>query len=195
MAPSLSILIPAAGASERLGQPKQLVQYRGIPLLQHAVDTAKSLTPNELIIITGAHESAVRNAIKDPSLKWVHNPGWQQGMGSSIAAGANAANQQTDGLLILLCDQWRVEASDLQGLMETWRSNPNCIVTAQAGGQNMPPVIFPSSLFEDIKRLSGDPGARRMIKAHPELVTSVTMTNAVFDLDTEVHLDYLNSHS
>ncbi len=190
----LSILIPAAGASERLGQPKQLVQYQGVSLLQRAVDTAKSLTPEELIVITGAHENAVRQTIKDPSVNWVHNPYWQDGMGSSIALGAAAVNRQSDGLLILLCDQWRVQASDLQVLMETWQSDPSRIVTAKAGGQTMPPVIFPSSLFERIERLTGDNGARRVIKEHPELVTPVLMDNAVFDLDTEAHLGYLNNH-
>lgn len=163
--------------------------------MQHAINTAKSLAPNELIIITGAHENTVRNTIKDPTPRWVHNPDWQQGMGSSIAAGASAANRQSDGLLILLCDQWRVEAADLQKLMNTWQSDRTRIVTASTGGQNMPPVIFPSSLFEEIKKLSGDRGARGLIKDHPELVTPVTMDNAVFDLDTEVHLEDLSNYS
>ena len=194
MTPSLSILIPAAGASKRLGQPKQLVQYRGITLLQLAVDTAKTLSADELIVITGAHESAVRQSIKDPSVTWVHNPHWQEGMGTSIAVGAAMVNQQSDGLLILLCDQWRVRASDLQNLVETWQSDPSRIVTAKAGRQTMPPVIFPSSLLERIKRLSGDHGALRVLKDHPERIVPVLMDNAGFDLDTEAHLDDLKSH-
>lgn len=194
MKPLLSILIPAAGTSERLGQAKQLVQYKGIPLLQHAVDTAKSLSPDELIVVTGAHENAVRQAIKDPFISWAHNPHWQEGMGSSIAVGAAMVRQQSDGLLILLCDQWRVRASDLQNLVQTWESDPSRIVTAKVGGKTMPPVIFPSSLLKQIKGLSGDHGAWRVLKDHPELVMPVLMDSAGFDLDTEGHLDYLKNH-
>lgn len=194
MAPLLSILIPAAGASERLGRPKQLVPYRGIPLLQHAVNIAKTLTADELIVVTGAHESPVRKAIKDPSVNWVHNPHWQEGMGGSIAVGAAEVSGRADGLLILLCDQWRVQASDLQALVETWQSDPGRIVTAKSGGQTMPPVIFPSSLLERIRRLSGDRGAQSLIGDYSDIVTPVPMDNAAFDLDTEVHLGDLKSN-
>ena len=62
--PQLSILIPAAGASQRLGQPKQLLRYRNKTLIQHAVETAHSITPREIIVVTGANAEAVKDAVQ-----------------------------------------------------------------------------------------------------------------------------------
>jgi molybdenum cofactor cytidylyltransferase len=189
--PSLSILIPAAGASERLGQAKQLVQYKGRSLLQNAVDVADSLTPLEIIVVTGAHATTVKETLQDASVKWVHNPEWSTGMGGSIAMGATAINPESTGLMILLSDQWRIQTQDLQKLAQTWQSDPSRIVVAKADGHYMPPVIFPSACFDRLQALKGHEGARSLFKAFPERLTAVPIPNAAFDLDTQDQLDKL----
>ena len=90
--PSLSVLIPAAGTSERLGQAKQLLKHKGTTLIKNAVNTAYSLDPHEIIVITGANAEAVKNAVLQPPANWIHNPNWSSGMGGSIALGANAVS-------------------------------------------------------------------------------------------------------
>jgi len=189
--PSLSILIPAAGASKRLGQAKQLVQYKGRSLLQNAVELAASLSPLEIIVVTGAHAELIKESLDDDAVKWVDNPCWSEGMGGSIAIGARAVNPVSDGLMILLCDQWRLETRDLQRLAQTWQSDPNRIVVAEAEGHYMPPVIFPSDCFEHLQALQGQKGARSLFKAFPERITAIFMQNAAFDLDTQAQLDKL----
>ena len=189
--PSLSILIPAAGASERLGQAKQLVQYKGRSLLQNAVDAADSLSPLEIIVVTGSHATAIEDTLQDASVKWVHNPQWSAGMGGSIAMGATAINPESTGLMILLCDQWRIQAQDLQNLAQTWQSDPSRIVVAEAEGHYMPPVIFPSVYFEQLQALKGHEGARGLFKAFPEQLTAVPIPHATFDLDTQDQMDKL----
>ena len=187
--PQLSILIPAAGASKRLGQAKQLVLFKSGTLIQNAVNIAQSVSPLETIVVTGANAEAVKNAVQQTTVRWIHNPHWSAGMGSSIAAGTAGISPDSSGVMILLCDQWRLQASDLQAIAETWQINPERIVVAQAGGQYMPPVIFPSVFFEQLGKLEGDQGARKLIMAHPDLVTALAMESAAIDLDTPKHLD------
>ena len=189
--PSLSVLIPAAGASERLGQAKQLVKHRGTALIQNAVNTASSLDPHEIIVVTGANAEAVKNAVLQPPVNWIHNPNWSNGMGGSIALGATAVRPTSTGLMILLRDQWRIRVSDLQTLAETWQSNPERIVCANAEGINMPPVIFPLSCFNKLKELRGDKGARTIIDNNSHLLDSIDIENAVIDLDTQAQLKNL----
>jgi molybdenum cofactor cytidylyltransferase len=189
--PSLSILIPAAGASERLGQAKQLVQYKGLSLLQNAVDVADSLSPLEIIVVTGSRATAIEDTLQDASVKWVHNPQWTTGMGGSIAMGATAINPESTGLMILLSDQWRIQTQDLQKLAQTWQSDPSRIVAAEAEGHYMPPVIFPSDCFDQLQALKGHEGARSLFKAFPEQLTAVPIPNAAYDLDTQDQLDKL----
>ena len=189
--PSFSVLIPAAGASRRLGQVKQLVEYRGRTLLQSAIKVAYSVAPLEIIVVTGAHAQAIKDSDQQAPVRWVHNPHWSDGMGGSIALGANAISRDAIGLMILLCDQYRVDSNDLQQLVRTWQSVPDRIVAASSGGRLMPPVILPSSCFDSLRSLQGDQGARSVLAAHPELLTPVPMKNAAFDLDTPTQLEIL----
>ncbi len=189
--PELSILIPAAGASGRLGQAKQLVKYKGKSLIQNAVDTAHSLAPHEIIVVTGANAAEVKDAVQHPPVRWVHNQHWSTGMGGSIALGAASVDPQSMGVMILLCDQWRLQAHDLKALAETWQSDTEHIVCANADGVNMPPVIFPTSCFKQLATLKNDQGARSLLAVRAELVKTVLVENAAFDLNTQAQLDGL----
>ena len=192
--PQLSILIPAAGASRRLGQPKQLVRHQTSTLIQHAVDIALSVGPQEVIVVTGANEKAVRGAVKHGQVRWIHNSNWSDGMGSSIAAGSAVISPEAHGVMIFHCDQWRLETSDLLLMAETWQSNPDRIIGAKAKGQIMPPVIFPFSLFVHLQALEGDRGAKNILRKHPGMLTTLSLKNAVFDLDTQTDLNHAKSH-
>ena len=187
--PELSILIPAAGASNRLGQAKQLIKHKGSSLIQNAVNTAHSLTPHEIIVVTGANAKAVKDSVLQPLVRWIHNPQWSTGMGGSIALGAAAISPGSTGLMILLCDQWRIRTKDLQALVSAWQSDPRRIVCATAEGTNMPPAIFPASRFNELKRLQGNKGARSLFDKHPHLLQPVPIKNAAIDLDTPAQLD------
>jgi len=188
-----SVLIPAAGASTRLGQAKQLLRFGATTLIRNAIHTAVSCDPAEIIVITGAHASEVRAAARDTPVRWVHNDRWRDGLGVSIATGAAEIDPGSNGVLILLCDQWRVEAGDLQTLVSAWRPAPGRIVSAQAGGHYTPPVIFPSDWFDKLRALEGDRGARSLLESRPGQVTAVPLENAAYDLDTPAHLQLLDN--
>lgn len=188
---SLSVLIPAAGASKRLGQPKQLVVYKGKPLIQRACEIAESLAPREIIVVTGANADSVEKAVQKTSARGVYNPDWESGMGGSIAVGANTIDRDSSGIMILLCDQWGVLPRDLQRLARTWLSDTERIVCAETDGRPGPPVIFPRSCLAALRGLQGDRGAHSVIDAHARLLTALPMENAGYDLDTTAQLDDL----
>ena len=191
--PALSVLIPAAGASTRLGQAKQLVKHQGIPLIQNAINLAFSVAPLEIIVVTGANAEAVKAVVQHPPVRWIHNPDWSTGMGGSIALGATSINPESTGLMILLCDQWRIQALDLQKLTTPWQSNPDRIVVAEAEGKYMPPVIFPLGCFDALRKLRGDQGAHKVLKTCTGLLNLVPMNNAAFDLNSQSQLDLMQT--
>ena len=94
----------------------------------------------------------------------------------------------------MLCDQWRVDSTDLKRLFEAWNIDISDIVTASWKEEKTtifsPPAIFPGSLFHELKNLTGDQGAKRIIEEFKSKTTSVEMKNAAFDLDEK---DDLNS--
>jgi len=192
----LSVLVPAAGASRRLGEAKQLLQYRGETLIQRAIRLALSLQPVEIIVVTGANRDAVAAAVAvtsqtvsgTTSVLEVHNPEWDRGMGGSIARGAGALNADARGVLVLLCDQWRLRQRDLRRLKETWQADPSRIVCARTTDRYGPPVIFPAACFPQLRKLDGERGAREVISAHPELLHALQIPAAHSDLDTPSQL-------
>ena len=190
-----SVLIPAAGASTRLGQAKQLLRCGAATLIENAIATAIACDPWEIIVVTGANAAGVKAAARDAPVRWVHNERWRDGLGASIAAGAAEIDADSNGVLILLCDQWRIGAGDLQTLVSAWRSAPGRIVAAQAGGHYTPPAIFPSDWFASLRALEGDRGARSLLASLPSLVTAVPLENAGYDLDTPAHLELLKNQS
>lgn len=185
---TLSVLIPAAGASTRLGQAKQLVLHQGKTLIQNAVNIAQSLAPLEIIVVTGANAELIETETRQLPVRRLYNPQWSAGMGGSIALGTAAINPKSIGLMILLCDQWKLQTQDLQKLLVAWHSKPDSIICARAEGINMPPVIFPSICFAELRALKGEQGARSVLQTYESLLCPITMKNANFDLDTNKHL-------
>lgn len=188
-----SIVIPAAGASRRLGQAKQLVQLNGQTLLERAVRNAGTLAADEIIVITGSDADSLPtedhlNGVSRTPVRVKPNPDWEQGMGSSIALGARSIRDSSKGLMILLCDQWQIDTDDLRTLLDVWNTEPTSVVVSECGGVTGPPAIFPDSCFDSLRLLKGDTGARGVLKEHAKLLRMVTLPNAAADLDTPADL-------
>ncbi len=189
----LSVIIQAAGASQRLGQAKQLVLKQGKPLICWSVEKAASLEPLEIIVVTGADSERVEQAIENTGARCVHNPHWQNGMGTSIARGSSAIKPESTGVMILLCDQWRITPKNLQALTTLWHTDRQQIVCAETAGRHGPPAIFPLSCYEQLRALQGECGARSVLAANPGLIRILPMKSAGTDLDTPSQLEDFNA--
>lgn len=191
---TLAIVLLAAGGSTRLGQPKQLVHVDGEALVLRTARSLLRLEPAAMLVVTGCESDRVKEQLGGLPLQIVHNAEWKEGMGTSIACGVRNLPEGIEGVLIMLCDQWRVDSTDLKRLFEAWNIDISDIVTASWKEEKTtifsPPAIFPGSLFHELKNLTGDQGAKRIIEEFKGKTTSVEMKNAAFDLDEK---DDLNS--
>ena len=140
------------------------------------------------------HEELVAEMENDP-VHLVHNPEWQEGMGSSIRAGVIALQQTDvskfpDSVLILLCDQPLITAAHLNLLITQFYLHKNSIVvaTSYAAIQGVP-AIFDKSLFITLAKLPGNRGAQWLFKQYENQLTVVPFEGAAIDVDTEE--DYL----
>jgi molybdenum cofactor cytidylyltransferase len=185
--PRLGVILPAAGGSTRLGRPKQLLELSGEPLVARAARLAVGLAPACTVIVTGAHAAAVGRAVHALPVVTVQNDEWRDGLGGSIAVGARALADDVDAALVMLCDQWRLQVEDLQGLLAHWREGDG-ISAARHGGLVGPPVIFSSHFLPELRGLRGESGARSVITANEAACSCVEMPNAAHDLDTPMDL-------
>ncbi len=192
-ASSIGALLIAAGGSTRLGQPKQLVDVRGEPMVRRQARLLLALQPACVVVVTGAAGTDVAAAVNGLEVTRIHNPDWAEGMGRSIACGIRAMPERVRGALLLLVDQYRLEAEDLHALIERWSEDPQSVALAGWDGERGPPTLFPRSLFERLSRLSGDQGARPVLKRFRGRQQVVPLPNAAVDLDTAADLARMQS--
>ena len=182
----LTALILAAGASTRLGQPKQLVDLNGHALINHTIQLAKTVS-SSVMVITGANADQVAAVIaKDVPI--VHANNWQQGMGSSLKQGIQSLPATSSACLVMTCDQWRLTGHDLQQLADTYYAQPERSVASFYANTMGIPAIFPRHAFSALQACD-DQGAKSVLIAQQPI--TVSLPNAAYDLDTATDLSAL----
>jgi molybdenum cofactor cytidylyltransferase len=179
-------IVLAAGASSRLGQPKQLLPYQGQSLLRRAASAAGAAVTGPVVVVVGAQAEMMYPEVAGLPVEVVQNQEWATGMGSSIRTGLQAlmrADPALSGVLLLLCDQPHVQAAVLQALLETHERTQSPVVASAYGETVGVPAFFHRSFFESLLQLKGQEGARKVISAFPE-VTEVPFPQGVVDVDT-----------
>ena len=185
---SLHVLVLAAGASTRLGQPKQLVQLGGRPALHIVVSNAVALAGNAVTVVVGAHARDVTHLLAHSPASVIVNRHWEEGMGSSLRFGIAALPPACDAVLVLLGDQVTVTADDLKRLASAWKGEESMIAASVYLQQVGVPAIFPRLVFPELSELRGDRGARTVLERNSYRLVRVPMSNAAIDLDTPADL-------
>ena len=183
---TVGLLLLAAGASRRLGAPKQLLAYKGESLLRRAARTALASLCRPVIVVLGAHRESVESEIADLPLEIVFNEGWAMGMGASIRAGMEylTARADTRAVVVMLCDQPRVEARIINELVAAYRVTNAPLVTAKYDGTHGVPALFDQRLYPALLALTGSQGAKNLILAHSAHLSEVPAPEAALDVDT-----------
>lgn len=187
--PHLAHLLLAAGASTRMGRPKQLLTWQGKSLIQHAVAQIQlAAVAQKIVVVLGANQELIAPELSGLQVEHIINPDWQEGMGSSIRCGVGylvspgAAAWQ--GICISLVDQPLVQAPQLRALYEHWQTQQQPISAASYDGVLGAPALFGAAYFPALLALGGATGARQLLQQHRGVVAPVAMPEARFDLDT-----------
>ena len=183
----LLIAILAAGASRRLGQPKQLVSVNGEPLLRRQCRIAIEADIAPVAVILGCRAEECAATLTELPVTIRLNSEWDEGIASSLREAARAAVERSaSGLLILQADQFQITAQDLQAIYAAWReSGETKACRARHDDYAGPPVILPSACFAAVQQLQGDQGARSVLSSlGTQAVVEVAMPNATHDLDS-----------
>jgi molybdenum cofactor cytidylyltransferase len=193
-ASSVAIIILAAGASTRMGRPKQLLTYGGRTLLRNAAGTAVASVCRPILVVLGAYADQLQSEIDDLPVQAVVNEWWAEGMGSSIRAGLEALEHgdregAAEAVVLMLCDQPFVMAAVINDLVTAFRSSGKGIIASEYGGTVGVPALFGREYFAELAALSGAAGARQIIAAHASEVVRVPFPKGTTDIDTPE--DYL----
>lgn len=164
ISPSAAIIL-AAGGSERMGRPKQLLSWRSQPLFLHILQQVLASDVHYVVLVVGANAAAVEEALPavyklDSRLQVVVNPHWQQGQASSIRRGLVALPPAVDAALFVLSDQPAIRPELINALLQRYRETLAPLVIPRWQNRRGNPVLFDRSLFPALVKIQGDQGGR-----------------------------------
>jgi len=180
-------VILAAGTSSRFGKPKQLALFRGQSLLHHAAAAATSAGCDPVLVVVGEGAAEIEAALAGLACEVVVNPGWQEGIASSIRIGLQhlaTADHDIDAILLLACDQPLVDGKSLREMIHLHEATSKTIVASAYAETLGIPALFERSCFPALLELTGDRGAKELILSRPDDVASFEFPNAAVDIDT-----------
>jgi molybdenum cofactor cytidylyltransferase len=183
-----AIIILAAGNSSRLGRPKQLLPYQDKTLLSHVVTQALKTPLQPVVVVTGAYHAEIEASLLEQSVVLTYNVHWESGMGSGIVVGLRQALSIEPGLrgvIVAVCDQPYISSTLFQALIVKWASSGKGLIACAYSGTMGTPVLFGHRYFKDLSALSGDAGARQLLKRYPDDVATVPFPQGNIDIDTE----------
>jgi molybdenum cofactor cytidylyltransferase len=187
----IAAIVLAAGESTRMGRPKPLLRLRGETLLARAVRAAREGGCAPVFVIVAGDsscvsgEAAIRSQARSSGAGVVANPGWSEGVASSIRAGLAAVegDPSIGGVLVLAVDQPFVEPEDVARLIAGSQGGEAIAAADHGNGIAGIPAIFPRRYFPALGRLRGDSGARGIIESE-KAARRVPMASAAIDVDS-----------
>jgi molybdenum cofactor cytidylyltransferase len=183
-----AVIILAAGNSSRLGRPKQLLSYRGQTLLTHVVREALAADLQPVVVVTGAFHAEVSDSLRGLSVDIVFNPSWKEGMASGIVAGLSKIlllQSDVSAVVIAVCDQPFISSALLLQMIRTVETSWKGIVACAYANSVGTPVLFAHSYFEQLLRLSGTEGAKKLLKQYATDLATVDFPDGDVDIDTD----------
>ena len=193
-------VVLAAGEAKRFGALKQVLPWRGIPLVAHVADQALRCPDVDRVGVTvGAGAEQVRAAMAGRNISVIPVPDWQDGQSRSVKAGLQALAPRSplhaphSAVLFLLADQPGVSPELLSALIQRHRETLAPIVAPRHNGQRGNPVLFDAATFPEFAQLEGDIGARPIIQAHRDQIAWVDWPTPEILEDIDVAADYKSS--
>jgi molybdenum cofactor cytidylyltransferase len=188
-------IILAAGASSRLGSPKQLLLLDGQPLVTRAAQAALTAGAWPVVVVLGAHAEKIRPALARLPVIVVENAAWPEGMAASIRTGITTLGQFSrtlEAALIALCDQPAFDAAVIAQLLAAQHTTGRSIVAARYASRHGAPALLLRAHFPALAALTGETGARDLLNGDPTHIAAVDLPSLAQDLDTLADLAALS---
>jgi len=184
----VAAVVLAAGRSTRMGAVnKMIAEIGGKPLVRIAAEQALASRASPVIVVTGHQRQQIEAALAGLPVSFVHNPGYADGLGTSLKTGIAAVPENADGAIVCLGDMPQVDAALIDRLIAAFEPERGALVVVPSiEGRRGNPVVWSRRFFNDLMAIQGDIGARHLIGAYAEAVVEVPVAGeaALIDVDT-----------
>ncbi len=192
--PKVAGILLAAGASTRMGRLKQLLPVSGVPLVERTVCAALESRLDRLVLVLGHRAGEVESALGpvkwDSRLRIVHNPLYRKGISSSLIAGLEKIADSHHHAMILLADMPFIDGGVINQLIASHLKSQLPIGAVKLSDRAGHPVIFRRDLFPELKTLTGDMGARALLKKYRDQICFIAPEMGYDHRDIDTAEDY-----
>lgn len=170
----LAAVILAAGESRRMGTPKALLSYRDLTFVDHLLSATQHPRIGIRRVVLGAGADEIRSELRLDDSEIVINHNWQSGQLSSLhAALRSLPDGKTEGILLCPVDHPLISSHLVADLVQAFETSGKDIILPVFRGQRGHPVIFRSTLYQELLDAPPDVGARAVVRAHPKSIEAV----------------------
>ena len=177
-------IILAAGESTRFGQPKQLLPWKGKPLVWYSAHTAIQAGLKPVIVVTGAFHQEIAQALSGLEVEILPNPSWNEGQGTSVSAGVAALPGSVGAAVFFLADQPHIPVELINQLVSLHAASHAPVIVPWVENRQANPVLFDRELFPELSKLTGDRGGRVVIAQVDPVKLPWQDPSILFDVDT-----------
>jgi molybdenum cofactor cytidylyltransferase len=182
----IAAVILAAGASTRLGEPKQLLRHEGSTFIENCINKALQANCVPVVVVLGANSEKIIPKVADYPVEIVINGDWSMGMGTSIAVGIKRIEnyKEVEAAILMVCDQPYVSKKLLENLVDKYTFDTTIVACSYRETIGVP-ALFDRSHFAELVLLSGNEGAKKIIQSHLNKLVTVSFEKGSFDIDTQ----------
>ncbi len=181
-----ALILLAAGASKRLGKPKQLLKLGENFLINHIIGVMNRSAGSRIYVVLGAYADDIKQVLTGDNINVVFNPDWEKGLGSTIKTGLRAAINHTenlDSVVFLTVDQIELAPGNIDNLIELRKKTFADIVASEYDNTTGIPALFSKKFFPEILSLPDSQGCNSIIKKYSDIAAAVPFPGGGTDVD------------
>lgn len=192
-------IILAAGMSTRLGRLKQLLQIGDSTILAMVIDAAVRSDLDRVVLVLGHEADAVRASLGDrlmnSRISTAVNPRYHEGMSTSLKCGLMEVRDEFPSIMVMMGDQPLVSHDVINLVLGSFRSSDKDICVPVCKGKRGMPACLTGRYYDGIMGITGDMGAREIIRNNQEDVLTVEVEDpaAFMDVDDQGDIERLKT--
>lgn len=183
-------IILAAGLSKRMGKQKLLLEVEDAPMIQRVIQSIVASKVDEVVLIY--NDERVKEIGILNKLKLIHNTQPELGQSLSVKMGIQKASKKSKGYIFFMGDQPFLNTETINRIIEIFNNHGDSIIVPRYKGKRGNPVLFSSRFKNDLLRIEGDKGGRKIIEDNSEKVVFVDFHKEYLGMDMDIWDIYCN---
>jgi molybdenum cofactor cytidylyltransferase len=190
----ISAIILAAGQSKRMGQPKMLLPWGNLTVIEHVIVTFLNAGIEDIVVVLGGAYERVEETIKPYPVRKIHNQDHIAGeMLSSLQCGLRQMPEQAQAALIGLGDQPQIQEGSIRLICEASREKRSWLIVPSFQMKRGHPWLVARSLWHEILALKPLETPRNFLNQHADLIHYVNVNTPTVLADLDTPEDYQNT--